>query len=195
MSEQVDMFDPDDHVYRDEHGRAYPSVTEIISEVWPIDKRWYRESSTNLGTEVHEATALIDKGLMTLEDFEGDVRVLSHVWETFLQRLDCELLIIEQPAIARKYGFGFTTDRVVKLKEGDVAILDIKTGAPAKWHELQLGAYALGVEEKYGIQVSRGFTVHLEAGRAARPKEHDVLLASSAFRNLMLWRSYRGRFS
>lgn len=191
---QADIFDVDDHVYRDETGRIYPSVTDILSEVWPIDKRWYRESNTALGTEVHEATALIDQGQLTIDDFQGEVHVLAHCWQTFIERLSCEMLVIEKPSINRKLGYGFTVDRVVRLQDDEIAILDIKTGAPAKWHEAQLGAYALGVEEKFGLHVTRGFTIHLKPGRAARPVEHDVLLAASAFRNLMLWRSYRSRF-
>lgn len=193
--EPIDMFDPDDHVYRDETGRAYDSVTTIIGEYWPIDKRWFKDKNANFGTEVHEATALIDWGQLEIEHFSGtEVYMHCHAWKTFLQRLDCELLVIEQPAIHRSLGFGFTADRVVRLPGGNIAILDIKTGAPAKWHELQLGAYSLGVREKFGHDAVQGFTVHLQAGKVARPVEHDIRRGANAFWNLMMWRRYRGMF-
>jgi len=188
-------FDADTHTYRDKDGREHLSVTTIISEVWPIDKRWYKEGSTNFGTEVHELSALIDRGDANLEDFAGTEHYLAlHAWSTFLQRTGGDLVAIETPFIHLGLSFAGTLDRVLNVNNENI-LIDLKTGKPEKWHELQLGGYAVGAKAKLGITIERAMTVHLrKEGGAAKPVIHDIEAASQAWVSLMRWRGYRGLF-
>lgn len=188
-------FDPETHKYYDDNGTEYPSVTTLIGEAWPIDKRWFKPENAEYGIAVHELTAAIDFANITIDDLVGTEHYSAcHSWYTFTQRLNPELVPmgVERPFIHHGLRFAGTVDRLWKL-DGVYTLVDIKTGAPSKWHELQLGAYALGLKES-DIEVSRGIVALVPREGATRIKEVDVQAGAEAFRALRRWQLYRESF-
>lgn len=49
-----------------------------------------------------------------------------------------------------------TIDRVMQLPTGEIVVLDLKTGTRTPDSDLQLGFYASGIEQVYGIRPSHG---------------------------------------
>lgn len=154
------MFTVDDHVYM-YGGEEYPSVTTLIHEKWPINSIFYSAypDATARGVAIHETTELLDKGDITLEDVVNH-RIECGQWDAFLKRIKADVLKIEEVFINLSWGYAGTADRVVLITTRDSkALLDIKTGKHAKWHNLQLGAYAWAypdVTEAYVIQLAKG---------------------------------------
>lgn len=133
----VVKFDPVAHAYYD-GARRVPSVTEILHRAGMVDDAWFTPEATELGTRVHQALALSDRGL--LDPASVDSRLLPYLeaWRTF-RRVDPQTFAeIEQPRLSANKLFAGTPDRVTDSWD----ILDIKTGSPARWHIVQLGGYA-----------------------------------------------------
>lgn len=122
-----------DHRYVDDiTGREYPSVTQTIRDAglmgYLSSDEWYLDR----GTAVHEATALFDEGV--LDESELDPRLIGYVdaWKKFRTDSAFKPTEIEKIVLSERYGYAGTIDR-----DG----IDIKTGAPCPWHELQAAAY------------------------------------------------------
>lgn len=117
------------------------SVTEIIKaadlmpDYSPSDAEWYM----NRGSMIHLATELHDRG--TLDESTVDHQIYGYLesWKKLnLKYLQDEIEIKLYDPI---YQYCGTLDRF----NGD-----IKSGVPAKWHKLQLGAY-------YGLLKANNF--------------------------------------
>lgn len=139
-------FDADTHTYED-GGVVLPSVTQILERVGIINTAFFAQypEATQRGTDVHEATALIDAGSLTAADFTEWIRGYIDSWELF--KIDegvTSFDLIEQRFGSAELGYAGTVDRVATIS-GQEMILDIKTGRPAKYHALQTAAYAVGL--------------------------------------------------
>ena len=188
-------FDSETHTYTDDAGTEYPSVTTIIKEVWPVDTRFYRSTASDRGTAIHEMTALIDSGLATIDDMVGEEQYIPiRSWCTFVDRMGGEFAAVEEPFIHPTLHYAGTIDRILKT-DGEVLLLDQKNGASAAWHELQLGAYAVGARDCLGIEPDRAFVVYVpKEGGHPKPVEVDIRFAMAAWEGLMRWKLYRRSF-
>lgn len=185
-------FTDDDHRYTDEAGNVYPSVTQVIGDYWPIDRRFYQESGTRRGSDVHAITAMMDNSGLTAETAAvGEPALLPYLraWEAYRTEYVGEIEWIEQSFIVEELGYAGTIDRVFRI--GDrVRVIDIKTGAPEQWHELQQGAYALAAVLS-GMNVSEIASVHLSQNGKYKVIPHTLDRGMSAWRALMQWSTYR----
>lgn len=191
-------FDAGLHEYKDPYGNVYPSVSAFIKEHWPLNTSMYKNgvAARDRGTEIHELTALVDTGAISLEDVQGTphfVEVSS--WVKFIERTEFDIIDVELPFINLKYKYAGTLDRLGIRKGGGLTILDLKTGAKAKWHVAQLGAYAYGLRDE-GVDVQEAFAVYTKNG--ARPEKVDIERGCDAWQDLMengeegkLWQSLR----
>lgn len=187
-------FTDDDHRYTDEAGNVFPSVTQIIGDYWPIDRRFYKESGTRRGSDVHALTAVMDRtgmdaGAVAIAD--ATTRNYLDAWEQYRQDIPSTYEWIEQALIVEELDYAGTTDRLALI--GDrYRIEDIKTGAPEPWHELQQGAYALAAVMA-GYNVSEIVSVHLAQSGKYKVIKHDFDRAIAAWKALMQWHQYRSR--
>jgi len=146
-------------------GRPCPGVSEILKWCGGVDDRFYRSHphATARGKKVHAATAEADcfgdswgEWLLPAAPEDGDIVNYLLAYSTFRRESKIEILEIEKKGYAEIDGLGYcgTYDRLAKLN-GRLCIIDIKTGARAAWHGLQLEAYAGLVAEKeidlYGL--------------------------------------------
>lgn len=137
-------FDADAHRYT-VAGRVLPSVTAVLSRVGLIDATWFTEGAATLGTYVHEATRLHDLGSLDESTVDERVRPYLEAWHKF--RITVSAYIepnwIERAVCDPVYGYAGTLDRIIRLSvEPDHWLIDIKTGEPDRWHQLQTAAYA-----------------------------------------------------
>lgn len=145
-------YDPLDHrYYVDEE--EWPGVTSLLTEAGHITKTWYRANETAIdkGRRVHAYTALMDEDRVSdLETgrrksiYTGDIEGELEAYRAFKRRFAPTFLAIEQP----RFGAGPVNrcagrpDRQLILN-GIPATLEIKTGSPADWHQLQTAGYQL----------------------------------------------------
>lgn len=148
-------FDPIKHEYF-VNGIRYPGVTDILTELGLIDKRFFDERSRNRGSIVHRCLALLLEN--SLDWSTVDPRLLGYVQagERFLQELKIVPKIIERPFYNKQLLYAGTPDIFCQ----DGTLIDFKTGVFLKAYELQSGAYKLLLESN-GYPVKKMMIVQL----------------------------------
>ena len=137
-------FDPALHEYSD-GGVIIRSVTQILKAAGLIDDRWFSEEARDRGSAVH---TLCERYAHSIR-FDNTGRPLAsleyvNAFERFVEDfgvcdIDTETMIegeIDGHRYAGKY------DLMAEIQSKRV-LIDIKTGAKAKWHPVQLAAYAM----------------------------------------------------
>jgi len=135
------------------NGEDYPSLHRILEEVSLIDKRWYKPMYADRGKAIHELTALLDRGLITIDDID-EYKGYCEGWLLFKEDFKIKTIDVEKPAANDVYKYACTPDRTC-ITNGKDAIVDIKSGSPEKWHGAQLVAQAMatGLDDAilYGV--------------------------------------------
>lgn len=159
-------FDEQTHTYTLE-GKELPSVTTIMKACGLIDTTWFNEGATTRGTYVHQATELLDKD--DLDEASLDPALVPYVeaYRRFKQETGFVIDDIEKRVHNATYGYAGTLDRTGIFPNDKIrSLIDIKTGQPAKWHGVQLAAYALcfgsEVLNRYGLYLSNTGSYKLE---------------------------------
>jgi hypothetical protein len=140
-------FDRSLHRYCDEHGTAYPSVTELLANSGIVDfsvvKQDIRERSLKRGTSVHWLCQLYDEGALNSRTVPLALRGYYKAWKVWRERSEFSPILIERPFIS-PYGYAGTPDRYGDFPNKTFAVVDLKTGegAVADWVRYQLAAYA-----------------------------------------------------
>jgi hypothetical protein len=136
------LYDPIKHEY--DGGRS-PSVTTILKAAGYIDDRWMTEEARDRGSAVHTLCERYANG----ERFDAKGRELASLeyvnafaaWmrDTMAYAITTEC-IIHHTLNGRPYAGRFDLLAEITRKR---RLVDLKTGAKAKWHKIQLAAYAL----------------------------------------------------
>jgi hypothetical protein len=118
---------------------GYPSVTQILSP-W-IDTEWFTEESRERGTAVHEhcAAFLTGKYMIPIKrEWSGYVNSFK-LWADINLK---SLILSEERLIDKSFGYCGQLDIACTLKtKKGIGVIDLKTGAKADWHCLQVAAY------------------------------------------------------
>ena len=142
-------------------GVPTPSVTEILEAVGITSSRYYKPGAAERGTAVHKM----------LEDYDvlgvPGSGLYFEAYLSFLKRAEPKIIAIERFIFVEDPRYGGTLDRVMEI-DGVTYVVDIKTGWPASWHEIQLAAYA----RAYGA-VDRIAALYLKDG-IPRFREYDL---------------------
>jgi hypothetical protein len=147
-----------------------------------------RDAAALRGASAHEAIACaLTKGVYPSEWGPWVRAALSFLADYGLHPLATEALVV-----SKRRGFAGTCDLIARRGDGSLVLADWKTGPLYSEHALQLGAYAIALEEMTGRPVGEGFVVGLrEKGYEAR--RVNLPLARRAFLAcLTLWRALRG---
>jgi hypothetical protein len=183
----------DRRVYKRDEGVYYPSVTTIL-QYMPKNKffeNWMKDVGHNAniimrkagkeGTQVHEACEQLVLGNeVTWMDDYGRAKYSQLVWEMILKFYDFwtthkpELISAEDFVWSDEHKFAGTADLVVKM-DGETWLLDIKTSNSIhKSYDLQLAAYAKGLEEAKGVKIDRTGIIWLKASSRTASKKEGV---------------------
>ncbi len=184
----------DRRVYKRGEGVYYPSVTTIL-QYMPKNKffeSWLKDVGHNAdlimrragkqGTQVHEACEqlVLGKEVTWMDDY-GNAKYSQIVWEMILKFADFwrthkpELISAEDFVWSDEHKYAGTADLVVKM-HGQIWLLDIKTSNSVhKSFDLQLSAYAKGLEEAKGIKIERTGIIWLKAHSRGPSKQKNVI--------------------
>lgn len=155
-SHRID-FDPVTHTYLVD-GVAVPSVTTILSRLSITSYRLSGRRAVSAmasGASVHEACAAVMKQAMEpwLEvDRSGwslDLSLRADRWAEWVEANVDECVAVEDP-ISMATEFAGTPDAIVRLRDGRVALIEIKAGRDYRHYQLQVAGYELAVEYTYG---------------------------------------------
>jgi hypothetical protein len=140
-------FDPVLHEYTlNETGERVRSVTGILTDAGLIDNRWYSEEARDRGSAVHELCERYASGIRAddagreLADLEYVNALAAWMRDFKVYALKTECVIYNQVGYEV---YGGTFD-LLALIAGRRVLVDLKTGAKAKWHYKQLAGYGLG---------------------------------------------------
>lgn len=126
------------HYYSLEHDRIL-SNTDFLGALGFSDYSnvpdEIRETALQIGTDVHAATALMDKGLdwRQYKYVQGYVRA----WKRFKKEMKFKPIMIEEPLLDRHHMIATTPDRCGISKFADRTTVQIKTGHIEDWVALQ----------------------------------------------------------
>ncbi len=184
----------DRRVYKRGEGVYYPSVTTIL-QYMPKNKffeSWLKDVGHNAdlimrragkqGTQVHEACEqlVLGKEVTWMDDY-GNAKYSQIVWEMILKFADFwrthkpELISAEDFVWSDEHKYAGTADLLVKM-HGQIWLLDIKTSNSVhKSFDLQLSAYAKGLEEAKGIKIERTGIIWLKAHSRGPSKQKNVI--------------------
>lgn len=140
-------FDPELHVYTDsETGEVIRSVTQVLQDSGHIDGRWFTAEARDRGSAVHTLCERYAKG----DRFDALGRPLESLeyvnafasWvkarRPYLVASEC---IVSHELNGKRYAGKF--DGIYEFLGQKRTLVDVKTGARAKWHPIQLVAYSL----------------------------------------------------
>lgn len=183
----------DRRVYKRGEGVYYPSVTTIL-QYMPKNKffdNWLKDVGHNAdlilrkagkeGTQVHEAAEKLVLGeeISWMDDY-GNAKYSQVVWEMILKFADFwkthkpKLISSEQFIWSDEHKYAGTADIVCEM-DGEIWLLDLKTSnALHRAYDLQLAAYAKGMEEVRGQKIDRTGIIWLKASSRGPSKQKGV---------------------
>jgi CRISPR/Cas system-associated exonuclease Cas4 (RecB family) len=188
-------FDPAIHAYfeviSDTAEHQIPSVTQIMKEEGICGGFYKGTAKRDRGTLIHSATELYD-AFEIMPEADDECLPFVKAWATLRDTLKFEIVESEMMVFHDTLRYAGTLDRIVRMQDGELAVLDIKSGAKAKWHPLQLAAYALAWEAQTAISINSGIAAYLkETGKASVEKyaEYDMRKYKEQWTNIMIRRN------
>jgi hypothetical protein len=144
------VFDEGTHTYSVD-GRIIPSVTTIIRPLHDFADipAAVLERKRVLGTAVHLACELDDRD--ELDDAATDAEVMGYVagWRKFRSDSGAKVLMNEQKLYHPTLMFAGQLDRLLMLRNGVTALIDLKTSVTmSNAFGVQLAGYALLLEDQ-----------------------------------------------
>ena len=186
------LFDPTTHTYT-YNGQRMISVTEAIKAVGLIDDRWFTEEATWRGSVVHRVCELDDLGTLDEDSVDPAAQGYLEAWRAAKSNLDLRFSDIEKPKVNGNYGFAGTPDRI-GLSRTKKVVIDLKTGAEAPWHGLQLAAYA-AFDHPFAATYHR-FTIRLQPdGKYSLTKYEDYWGDWAAFHGALAVAKWRLKYA
>lgn len=167
----TDIICDENHHYWLDGVQEVPGVTQILQAQGISDFSFVPEKilevNANFGTAAHRTCAYWDKGTLDMKSLQENEKTRALIpylgqWQKFLKDYEVELYPgwIEKVSYCQKWRFGFTPDRIGKIK-GKVILIDIKTGVPNRATEIQTAAYKLGIEEETGDKINERWVIYL----------------------------------
>jgi hypothetical protein len=153
-----------------------------------VEPERQRDAAAQRGGLAHEAIACALAGKPYPPEWGPWVRAALD----FLVGHGLDCVAVERVVWSRRHGFAGTVDLVACQADGALSLADWKTGGLWPEAALQLGAYAIALEEMTGRPVGEAYVVGLrEKGYEA--KRVNLPLARRAFLAcLTLWQALRG---
>jgi len=122
-------------------GRSVLSVTQALKGAGIIEDGWYTEESRERGCAVHNACQYLDEGLLDWDTVAPKYLPYVKAYERFKDESGFIPALIEAWVFNESYFYAGILDRTGILN-GEHVLIDLKSGPPAKWANLQSAAYA-----------------------------------------------------
>ena len=144
-------FDYGKHQYSLD-GRVIPGVSEILQGAGLSDPRWFKPEHAERGHAIHSLIEQYNnEDPVPPSEYQGYV----NSWMEF--ESDWQILVdsAERKIYHELYNYAGTIDALGEDEDGEVIVIDVKTGVPMPWHQLQLCAYGMMVKaHKNGNRVN-----------------------------------------
>lgn len=108
-----------------------------------MDTRHFTDYARDRGTAVHSACEYYDQGDLDMESLDPVLVPFVETYQRFLTETGAKVLEIEKEVVVEDLGYVGHYDRVYDI-DAYLWLTDIKSGAPANWHGVQLAAYRNG---------------------------------------------------
>jgi hypothetical protein len=179
------LYDPIKHEY--DGGRS-PSVTTVLKASGYIDDRWMTEEGRERGSAVHElceryaSGERFDKRGRELASLEYVNAFAAWMRDTMAYAITTEC-IIHHMLNGRPYAGRFDLLAEIGRKR---QLVDLKTGAKAKWHKIQIAAYALArFDDERLVNPDQCSCLYL---RADGSYKEDRMSGAEMLENIALWK-------
>jgi hypothetical protein len=125
-------------------GRPQLGLNEILLQAGLIEEKWYTEDAKERGSEVHRVIAelLLERQVPVPRSIQGYFQAAMK----FLNQSGFLADHVEESVHSPTYQFCTTPDAWGAVQDKP-AIVEFKTGQPAKWHGLQLAGQALAIND------------------------------------------------
>lgn len=150
----ANRFDAETHTYYMDD-IAVPSVTQVLSEVLPVEYHGSSDWHMERGKAVHACAAMYATGKTFNYDtqIEGYVHAIRSWFDIRRPVVKC----VELQRYSETYRFGMTLDMICEIDNHNT-IVDWKSSA-SKRDYIQLGGYHIGTKKEYPC--TRGLVVEL----------------------------------
>jgi hypothetical protein len=140
-------FDEALHLYY-VRGREVPSVSRVLKD---LKLTGYFSGAATLeamarGSRVHLLTQRDDEG-STKPPENSDESGYLDAWREWRSSFGGVVDAIEFRIQSSKFRYAGTIDRIIRFPSGRIVVVEIKTGAEARWHRLQTSAYTTAYVE------------------------------------------------
>lgn len=159
-------FDPDTHTYTIGDERL-PSVTQVIDRVGLIPSSQKNSDAAHRGKMVHLAARYLFEHRLDWSSVASPIAGYVCSLDKWISATGFSARECEGRGWHRVHRYAGQWDVVGKMEYGEV-LIDIKTGAPAKWHGLQTAAYV----EITGRALKRGSLYLQQDGSIAKFVAH-----------------------
>jgi hypothetical protein len=149
---RVFRFDAATHTYHDAHGEV-PHITNLLTLAGWVDDTWFTAEARDRGTAVHQLAAQYDLGALTDEDvvnYDGDFKAYLLGHAMCARVLRPAWLHIEVGFLCSRPRFAGTPDRGGVIRKAK-AVLEIKSGAPERSHQIQTALQAVLLADEFKL--------------------------------------------
>jgi hypothetical protein len=163
----------------------------------------YSDAAADLGSMVHYGTEVYDTDGTILQYNDQQAQAMLSRYIDWRRKTDWEMVSIERPVYSRTMHYAGTLDRLCRLPDGRLSVLDVKTSKVSSYNQkgvyddymMQVAAYALAYEEETGESIGTAgfvnpdkewgeFHVHIL-------DDSSFEAAKEAWKNCVaLWKSY-----
>ena len=144
---------------------ALVSVTQAIRAAGLMgDTSYFTDEARDRGTAVHQMVEFFDQGDLDEEGLDPALRPYLDAYQWFVHDHQPTWTHIEARRADLTLRYAGTVDRAGTLVTTPHAVvLDIKSGAPAPWHRVQLSAYLRLVRAELPKPVAIRYALYLSA--------------------------------
>lgn len=135
----MNTFDPITHTFKI-NGVPVPSVTQALKAANIIDDRFYTDEARERGIAVHAACHYLDEECLDWETVAPEIVPYVEAYQRFKDESGFVPALIEEPVFNAQYFYGGILDRT-GLLNGQAVLLDLKSGDPEPWANLQTAGY------------------------------------------------------
>lgn len=156
------------------HGeRVYPRVSQVLDVInKPGLVRWrtkvgdaeanrISKEARTLGTAIHAVCEAVNRGQLVPMD-KPALTPFLRVYQQWYRREVSECVAVEETVWSDRYGFAGTLDVVMRLKDGRLALVDLKSSnSVSETYRAQTAAYAAAYAERTGEMVDTRLVVQM----------------------------------
>lgn len=126
----------------------YPRVTQVISTIL-LPEDYFKHSDPKKGTYIHLAVHLYNNSKLDYTSLDRRLVPYINQYKEFLSKTDAIEVIDSEVELEDKvYQYQGHVDMLAEIN-GKPYVIDIKTGEPDDWHDIQLAAYFWLVRNNY----------------------------------------------